>query len=43
MFYAGFLKIAKKDTPCWEGYERVPGTKQGEKGSCRPIKKKGKK
>ena len=21
---------------CWEGYERVPGTKEGEKGSCRP-------
>ena len=25
---------------CWTGYERVPGTKKGEKGSCR---KKGKK
>ena len=27
---------------CWEGYERVPGTAQGAKGSCRkssPIKK----
>ena len=21
---------------CWSDYERVPGTKQGEKGSCRP-------
>jgi hypothetical protein len=21
--------------PCWDGYERVPGTKEGEKGSCR--------
>jgi hypothetical protein len=20
---------------CWAGYERVPGTKKGEKGSCR--------
>ena len=28
--------------PCWEGYERVPGTAQGAKGSCRkssPAKK----
>jgi hypothetical protein len=28
--------------PCWKGYERVPGTKQGAKGSCRkasPAKK----
>ena len=21
--------------PCWSGYERVPGTKPGEKGSCK--------
>ena len=21
--------------PCWQGYERVPGTKKGEPGSCR--------
>jgi hypothetical protein len=21
--------------PCWKGYERVPGTRQGAKGSCR--------
>ena len=21
--------------PCWKGYERVPGTAQGAKGSCR--------
>ena len=30
--------------PCWKGYERVPGTKKGAKGSCRkasPIKVKG--
>jgi len=20
---------------CWKGYERVPGTKEGAKGSCR--------
>ena len=29
--------------PCWKGYERVPGTKRGAKGSCRkasPISKK---
>ncbi len=28
--------------PCWTGYERTPGTKKGEKGSCRkasPVKK----
>ena len=23
------------DNPCWDGYERVPGTKEGEKGSCK--------
>ena len=22
--------------PCWSDYERTPGTKAGEKGSCRP-------
>ncbi len=22
-------------TKCWSGYERVPGTKAGAKGSCR--------
>ena len=22
--------------PCWSDYERTPGTKEGEKGSCRP-------
>jgi len=30
--------------PCWKGYERVPGTKKGAKGSCRkasPTKKTG--
>ena len=29
---------------CWKGYERVPGTKKGAKGSCRkasPTKKTG--
>jgi hypothetical protein len=25
---------------CWSDHERVPGTKPGEKGSCRPKKKK---
>ena len=37
-------KFAKNSPlPCWEGYERVPGTKKGTKGSCRkssPIAKK---
>ena len=28
--------------PCWKGYERVPGTKKGAKGSCRKKKKKNK-
>jgi|TARA_R100000084_G_scaffold102148_1_gene57639 hypothetical protein len=26
--------------PCWKGYERVPGTKKGAKGSCRKKKNK---
>ena len=25
---------------CWEGYERVPGTSEFSKGSCRKIKRK---
>tara|TARA_R110001632_G_scaffold230517_1_gene368043 strand:+ start:1160 stop:1624 length:465 start_codon:yes stop_codon:yes gene_type:complete len=29
-------KFAKNSPlPCWKGYERVPGTTQGAKGSCR--------
>jgi hypothetical protein len=36
-------KFAKNSPlPCWKGYERVPGTRQGAKGSCRkksPAKK----
>ena len=36
-------KFAKNSPlPCWKGYERVPGTAQGAKGSCRkasPTKK----
>ena len=28
---------------CWSDYERVPGTKEGEKGSCRPKGSKKKK
>ena len=27
----------KKKNPCWKGYERVPGTKEYEPGSCRKI------
>ena len=27
--------IKNSPLPCWKGYERVPGTKPGEKGSCR--------
>ena len=26
---------ANSPLPCWKGYERVPGTAQGAKGSCR--------
>ena len=38
--FSGFVD----DSPmnCWKGYERVPGTAKGSKGSCRkssPIKK----
>ena len=29
--------------PCWSDYECTPGTEAGEKGSCRPKKKKAKK
>ena len=36
-------KFAKNSPlPCWQGYERVPGTVKGAKGSCRkssPAKK----
>ena len=27
--------IKNSPLPCWKGYERVPGTKKGAKGSCR--------
>tara|TARA_R100000995_G_scaffold65366_2_gene34387 strand:+ start:264 stop:617 length:354 start_codon:yes stop_codon:yes gene_type:complete len=33
----------KSPFSCWKGYERVPGTKKGAKGSCRkksPLSKK---
>lgn len=33
-------EIQEDQGPCWDGYERVPGTKEGEKGSCRKIKKR---
>ena len=33
-------ELQEEQGPCWDGYERVPGTKEGEKGSCRKIKKK---
>lgn len=28
-------RLHEKKGPCWDGYERVPGTKEYEKGSCR--------
>ena len=27
--------IKNSQLPCWQGYERVPGTAKGAKGSCR--------
>src|ERR1700727_1152256 len=27
---------AKQESRCWPGYEPVPGTGRGEKGSCKP-------
>jgi len=27
--------LTNEGGPCWDGYERVPGTKEGDKGSCR--------
>ena len=29
------IKFTKSPFNCWQGYERVPGTKAGSKGSCR--------
>mgnify|MGYP003324399010 CR=1 FL=1 len=39
------MAYIQKDSPfnCWKGYERVPGTKKGSKGSCKkssPFSKK---
>lgn len=31
-------RSTSKQTRCWSGYERVPGTKPGAKGSCRKKK-----
>ena len=28
-------RLFEKKGPCWDGYERVPGTEEYEKGSCR--------
>jgi hypothetical protein len=32
-------KSAKKSTPCWPGYEPVPGKEPRTKGSCKPKAK----
>lgn len=32
------MATKKKKMSCWKGYERVPGTKAGSKGSCRKKK-----
>ncbi len=29
------IKFVKSPFNCWQGYERVPGTAPGTKGSCR--------
>lgn len=34
------LKNLDKVAKCWEGYERVPGTKPMTPGSCRPVGEK---
>lgn len=34
-------KKSGKPKNCWSGYERTPGTKAGEKGSCRKKGTKG--
>jgi len=31
------LFASVKKAKCWEGYERVPGTKPMTPGSCRPV------
>jgi hypothetical protein len=33
-------KLASKILKCWKGYERVPNTKAGEKGSCKKIEER---
>ena len=37
------FKLHNSPFKCWQGYERVPGTRPGAKGSCRkssPVKRK---
>jgi hypothetical protein len=46
-FYSALKSKFERNSPlpCWKGYERVPGTKKGAKGSCRkssPAKVKAK-
>ena len=38
--YKKSSSFTKKKCTCWEGHERVPGTKACAKGSCRKIKRK---
>ena len=35
----GWSPYTKKDCNCWEGYDRVPGTKPCAKGSCEKTRK----
>lgn len=41
--YEGLPYLAKKDCNCWDGYERVPGTKPCAPGSCRKCDENSKK
>ena len=41
MWQEGSNDILDEEGGCWPNHERVPGTKKGDKGSCRKIKKKG--
>lgn len=42
-FYIETYKQINEDSPCWDGYEKVPGKKDYEKGSCKKKSSKKKK
>ena len=37
MFQPGSNDVLKEENPCWDGYEKVKGKKDFEKGSCKKI------